>query len=145
MPGPGADASTDQTYVIDWFQNSTDQKAFEPPSDCPMNMVCALPVARSIQSGGVGRTLRKATAIVFEAFAAAISPQRFQPTTAIASSQAAGKANRRAAPRRASNSTTTTIAKEPIRIAKRRFSASDVVACQFWFSHCRTERPGASE
>ncbi len=131
--------------MSDWFQNSSDQNAFEPPSDWPMNIVRSRPVARSIQSGGVGSTLRNESAIVFEAFAAAISPQRFQPTMPIASSHAAGSATRRATPRRASSSTAATTTTAPIRIPKSTFSACEVVTDQFWFIHCSTERPGASE
>src|SRR4249919_2355215 len=98
-PGPGAEASTDHTSEIDWFQNSTDQNAFEPPSDWPMYIVRARPVTRSIQSGGVGRTPRIESENELEAFPAAISPVRFQPMIATATSAPTGRARRRREPR----------------------------------------------
>src|SRR3954471_23343982 len=76
-PGGGAEASTDQTSCNDWFQNSSDQKAYEFERSLPMNIVRARPVSRSIQSGGSGSNERWNFAGETAWFAAEISPVRF--------------------------------------------------------------------
>ena len=101
-PGPGAEASTDQTSMIDWFQNSIDQNAFEPPSDWPMYIVRARPVAWSIQSGGVGSTPRSESENEFDAFAADdLARQVPADDRQRRAALPRGNARRRSAPRRA--------------------------------------------
>ncbi len=111
-----------------------------------MYIVRARPVTRSIQSGGVGRTPRSESANEFEAFPAAISPVRFQATTATARSAPAGTASRCRAARRRARSRNSMTATAPTRIPKTSRRASVVVKYQGErFSHCRIESPGASE
>src|SRR5581483_11964695 len=147
-PGGGTVASTDHTSPIDWFQNSIDQNAFDPCSDLPMNSVRARPVSRSIQSGGVGSVLRNVFAIEFDAFAAAISPVRFQantsaPTAPASPSAPGGKPRAPGRRRRASDAipAATVNARTP---NSSRFR-SLLVKYHVRFSHSRIARPNASE